>query len=172
MTYTIQRAAADHVLAPSEVRAFQSAPRRRFRPWTPRPVAVEDNPVDVTQGRHPVNGADCWGHLLFDVPDLPGTPARAAVYLHTPHWYYNTGGTAVLSLTDAAARRLTRPLIMGGWPRYSSKLVALPGDWLPHLRGGTTGIGIGLPEGIGSDLACYGRFDVPSARLLIWEAGR
>lgn len=125
----------------------------------------------VAQGTHPADHANCWGHILFAVPRLQHTPARAAVSLYAQHWYYNAGGAAVLSVVDRHGVRLTRPMIVNDWPKPGAKMVELPEDWLPLFRGdgAGAGIGFGLADGLGTDLRFYGLFEVRSAQLLLWE---
>lgn len=134
--------------------------------------------LDIVQGWDPsgYNG-DGRGTYWFTLPDITGTVDRVDLYLYASHWYYNSGGTAVIGITDRRGEDSNPPLFkpewrVGGYPKPGGKTVTLWSDWYPFFRG--TGnanydgrastIRLG-PSG-GTDLNYYGRFS--DVRLRIW----
>jgi hypothetical protein len=170
-TPTVINTAPDFSLPMCGASAFTRQIKGR---WRRDRITRVDHADDIAQGRHPANGTDCWGHVLFQIPRLPQTPTHMTVYLHARHWFYNAGGAAVLSVVDGDGGRLTEPLVVNGWPKPGAKVVDLPTEWLPHFRwdGRGAGIGIGLREGLDDELRLWGRFDPRVSQLLVWEGAR
>jgi hypothetical protein len=159
---------ADYNLHPSSSRALGQAPpsRKRFRKDI---LEVVENPPDIAQGTNPGSSFNCWGYIFFPIPELKQSPAQVKLYLRATHWFYYSGGVAILSLVDSEGTRLTEPLIIDNWERGEGKYINLPEAWLPHFIG-AAGIGIGLPEGLRHDHSLtWGRFDPQTALLAIWE---
>lgn len=124
---------------------------------------------DVIQGWDPsgYNG-DGKGYFYFNMPDITGTIDKMDVYFYTTHWFYNSGGTAVITPTSFGENvgsnydRLREPWIVGGLGRGSAKTIDLPRDWwdlfkgVGHYPGRARGIALG--PGGGTDYMRYGRF--------------
>lgn len=135
--------------------------------------------TDVVQGYDPsgFNG-DGKGYWWFGLPSITGTVDRVDVYLYSNHWYYNSGGTAIINLVAETGGgpnfvKLRGDWHVGGFPKPGGLWLTLPADWWPFFKNGGTngsnranGISVG-PSG-GTNLTYYGRFTGPAARLRIW----
>jgi hypothetical protein len=115
---------------------------------------------------------DGKGHWWFNLPNITGVVDRVEFYAYAIHWYYNSGGTAILNAAPAGNpySKQRGDYHVGGWPKPGGKWVTLPADWYSQFRSGVAnrfdGITVG-PAG-NTNYAYYGRFDGPSARLRVW----
>ncbi|MBP2323346.1 hypothetical protein JOF56_003731 [Kibdelosporangium banguiense] len=133
---------------------------------------------EVVQGHDPsgYNG-DGRGMWWFNLPVITGTVDRVDVYLYSSHWYYNSGGTVIMNISDQRGLggdffRFRGDWHVGGYPKPGGKTVTVPGDWFPLFRGTNndnyngraTCITVG--PGYGTNFTYYGRFT--DIRLRIW----
>jgi hypothetical protein len=114
---------------------------------------------------------DGKGYWWWSLPSISGTVDEVWVWLYSSHWYYNSGGTARLWPINAAAGSPgpTGPYDVGGWPKPGSVQVNISG-WAAYFhnnQGTNRAIGVQVGPGGSTNLTYYGRFDGPSARLLI-----
>lgn len=113
----------------------------------------------------------------FDLPNITGTVDAVDVYMYSAHWYYNSGGTVVMNISDQRGYnpnfyRFKLDWHVGGYPKPGGRTVRVPGDWNPLFRGTNnnnengraTCITVG--PGSGTNLAYYGR--ITDCRLRIW----
>lgn len=133
----------------------------------------------IVQGTDPsgFNG-DGYGYMSFALPSITGTVDRVDVYLYAEHWYYNSGGTAIINIipTGMGGPSLTKPKAdykVGGFPKPGGMWVTLPSDWWVMFKnGGANGYpridSISLGKAFSSDLTYYGRFVGSESRLRIW----
>ncbi|WP_394620957.1 hypothetical protein JNUCC0626_18240 [Lentzea sp. JNUCC 0626] len=121
---------------------------------------------------------DGKGHWWFSLPSISGRIDRMDFYAYSSHWYYNSGGTAILNVAIGGngGPNYAKPRgdwHVGGWPKPGGVTATLPSDWYPLFQNGGA-YGYGRADGItvgpsgGSNLSYYGRFDGGSARLRIW----
>lgn len=160
---------------PMTQRVWESAPAgsETFRGTG---VIRTDTAGSIVQGWDPsgFNG-DGKGYMWWNLPNITGTVDRVELYLYSSHWYYNSGGTAIVNWTASGGGvgfpgKAGADQFIGGFPKPGGKWFDLPADWRATLRTGATpyrfrGITLG-PSG-GSNLAYYGRFPASSARLRI-----
>lgn len=101
--------------------------------------------------------------------DLSGATIKSAsIRLSANHWYYSSGGTAVLSVHNQVSAPSSFP--SGGSPKVNTvwtskagtKSIAVPSAWHSALKSGAMR-GITLGDGVGSSLSYYGRFYGASA---------
>ena len=130
----------------------------------------------VTQGYDPSgfngNGKGRW---WFPLPSITGTIDRMDLFLYSEHWYYNSGGTAIINVAPYL-NPWAKPrgdFLVHGMPKPGGREFMLPTDWYPFFRNsGANGFnradGITVGPGNGTDLAHYGRFSGPAARLRIY----
>lgn len=114
---------------------------------------------------------DGHGYWWWSLPSISGTVDEVWVWLYSSHWYYNSGGTARLWPINAAAGSPgpTGPYDVGGFPKPGSVQVNISG-WAAYFhnnQGTNRAIGVQVGPGGGTNLLYYGKFDGPSARLLI-----
>ena len=135
---------------------------------------------DVVQGWDPsgYNG-DGYGYYYWNnKPSITGAVDRVDIYLYSWHWYYNSGGTAVLNMTPwIGGGGGGFPKLAGGgdwrvpgFPKPGGRWLTVPADWFPHFRnvgaGGGEARGITIGKAGNTDVAYYGKFN--DARLKIW----
>lgn len=111
---------------------------------------------------------DGYGYWWWTLPSISGTVDEVWVWLYSSHWYYNSGGTAILYPIAAGPVGLAGSYLVGGFPKPGSVQVNITG-WknLFHNNQSPRGNGIQVGRAGTTDLTYYGRFDGPSARLLI-----
>lgn len=130
----------------------------------------------VVQGWDPSgfngNGKGRW---WFNLPSITGTIDRMDLYIYSHHWYWNSGGTAILNIAPYlnAYAKPKPDWHVGGYPKPGGKEVRLPSDWYPYFRNGGSGgfnraDGVTVGPGVGTDLLYYGRMDGAGARLRIY----
>lgn len=130
---------------------------------------------DVYQGYEASNG-NTRGQFWFDLPNITGTVDRVDLWVYFRHWYFNSGGTMRLGITDQRGvftdhsfRGLWET---GGWPKPGGREVNLPGDWYPLFRGTNNnsfngrGTCLTLGPGVGTNQLYYGV--ATDARLRIY----
>ncbi len=126
---------------------------------------------DVNQGRYDSTWGNQRGLIGFNAAtiqsDLAGATIKSIkVTLNAKHWYYNSGGTALIGAHDYTSRPSTwsdsrvdqSQVTVTGWPKPGKKTVTLPTSIGNQFRDGTTA-GISLGPGTNTDLIYYGRFD-------------
>lgn len=121
---------------------------------------------DVVQGYNSYNG-DGEGLWLFPTSiasTLSGaTVKKVEVYAYANHWYYNSGGTALIKVhgyTSAPASNptMTTAASSASWPKPGGRWVTLPSTFHAGFKSGTyRGFGLG-PAG-STNLLYYGRFN-------------
>lgn len=94
---------------------------------------------DVYQGYNGTNG-DTRGQFWFDLPVITGTVTRVDLWLYFRHWWFNSGGTVVLNISDQRGigpnpYKFRGDWLVGGYPKPGGKEVQLPADWYPFFRG-------------------------------------
>lgn len=130
---------------------------------------------DVYQGYNGTNG-NTRGQFWFDLPNITGNVDRADLWVYFRHWYFNSGGTMRLGITDqrgAFTDHSFRGLWeTGGWPKPGGREVMLPSDWWPLFRGTDNnsfngrGTALTLGPGVGNNQIYYGV--ATDARLRIY----
>jgi hypothetical protein len=135
--------------------------------------------TDVVQGWDPsgYNG-DGYGFFAFNnIPSITGTVDRVDVWMYFYHWYYNSGGTALINILKSgsatspstfAALKLRGNYAIGNWPKPGGVWVTLPSDWWPffaNAAGANKVIGVSLGQGGGTNELYYGRATDCSLRL-------
>lgn len=126
---------------------------------------------DVNQGRYDSTWGNQRGLIGFPAStiqsDLAGATINSIkVTLNAKHWYYNTGGTALIGAHDYTSRPSTwsdarvdqAQVTVTNWPKPGKKTVSLPISIGNEFRDGTTA-GISLGPGTTTDFIYYGRFD-------------
>lgn len=132
--------------------------------WT-RVWQGSDIRTDTTDA---VQGFNAWqNYAMIGFPttlytDLNGsTVQKIEVYLYAYHWYYGSGGTAVIgahgSTTAPASFSYSGSLASTGWPRGAGRWVTLPSAWYAGFASGANR-GITLGGGVSSSYIYYGRF--------------
>lgn len=115
-----------------------------------------------------VQGFNVWqNYAMIGFPttlysDLNGsTVQKIEVYLYAYHWYYGSGGTAVIgahgSTTAPASFSYSGSVASTGWPRGAGRWVTLPSAWHAGFASGANR-GITLGGGVSSSYIYYGRF--------------
>jgi hypothetical protein len=95
---------------------------------------------DVYQGYYSTNG-DQKGMFWFDLPTITGTVDRVDVYMYFRHWFFNSGGTVIMNISDQRGVnpnffKFRNDWYVGGWPKPGPRTVTIPwADWLPFFRG-------------------------------------
>lgn len=121
---------------------------------------------EMKQGSY---GGDFRGMVGFDsalmVSDLTGATVESCiVYLYANHWYYNSGGTAVIGTHSNAARPGTWTGVTqdrwrsGGWPKPGGRRIDLGAAVGDEFKSGAAK-GVALGPAPSTDLAFYGRFN-------------
>lgn len=131
---------------------------------------------DVYQGYHSSNG-NTSGMFWYNLPNITGTVDRVDVYMYFRHWYFNSGGTVIMNISDnrgagAGFWKARGDWYVPGWPKPGSKTVTVPGDWNAFFKGTNnnqfngraTCITIG--PGAGTNQTYYGV--ATDCRLRIW----
>jgi hypothetical protein len=130
--------------------------------------------TDVIQGYSSFNGD---GEGLWIFPStiagvLSGaTVKKVEVYAYANHWYYNSGGTALIKVHGYTSEPATSPSMTtatssANWPKPGGRWVTLPSSfWAGFKSGAYRGFGVG-PAG-SSNLLYYGRFNGSGAKLRI-----
>jgi hypothetical protein len=136
--------------------------------------------TDVVQGWDPsgTNG-DGYGFFGFNnIPSITGTVDRVDVWMYFYHWYYNSGGTAIINMLKAGtatnagqfnALKTQTDLMSSGWPKPGGMWVTLPSGWWPsfaNAAGANKTIGMSLGPSGGSNELYYGR--ATDCSLRIW----
>lgn len=148
-------------------------------------VSYRGNGTQRTDVAGPVQGwdpsgtnGDGKGYWSWNLPSITGTVNRVDLYLYSEHWYYNSGGTAIINAVPNNAGgpsfgKARADWHVAGFPKPGGKWVTLPSDWFPlfhndgaygHARVNSISVG---PSG-GTNLNYYGRFTGSAARLRIW----
>lgn len=94
---------------------------------------------DLYQGWNSTNG-DTRSQAWFDLPNITGTVDRVDVYFYFRHWYFNSGGTVIMNISDqrglsATPYKLRGDWHTGGWPKPGGRTVTVPPDWFPFFKG-------------------------------------
>jgi hypothetical protein len=120
--------------------------------------------TDVVQGYNSYNG-DGKGYWVF--PTLTGylsgaTVNKIEVYAYANHWYYNSGGTALIKVHNSQNSTFpstwTTAISSTGWPKPGGRWVTLPSSLYAGFKSGTyKGFGVGPANS--SNLLYYGRFN-------------
>ena len=120
---------------------------------------------DVVQGYNSYNGD---GKGLWIFPSMTSylsgaTVNKVEVYAYANHWYYNSGGTALIkvhgySAAPASSPAMTTAISSANWPKPGGRWVTLPSSLYAGFKSGTyKGFGVG-PAG-STNLLYYGRFN-------------
>ena len=127
--------------------------------------AVRSDTTDCVQGTDP-SGFNGDGKAMIGFPDLTSTLSGATVrklwvFLYANHWYYTSGGTAIIgthSQTSAPASfsGTTNRLQSASWARNAGRWVDLTAYASEFIAGTSRGIVLG-PSGSSNELY-YGRF--------------
>lgn len=130
---------------------------------------------DVYQGYNGTNG-NTRGQFWFDLPNIVGTVDRVDLWVYFRHWYFNSGGTMRLGITDQRGvftDHSFRGLYeTGGWPKPGGREIMLPPDWWPLFNGTNNnsfngrGTALTLGPGVGNNQVYYGV--ATDARLRIY----
>jgi hypothetical protein len=132
---------------------------------------------DVYQGYEGTTG-DNAGQFWFDLPPITGTVDRVDVYLYFRHWWFNSGGTVIMNISDQRGSngrsffKFKGDWHTSGWPKPGSRTVTVPSDWWPLFKGTTNtnyngrATAITLGPGGGTNQTYYGV--ATDARLRIW----
>lgn len=134
---------------------------------------------DVVQGWDPSGGnGDGKGHWWFTRPNITGTITRMDLYMYSNHTYFNSGGQALISPTqaDVGGPGYSQPRSQWNpgatYPKPGGVTVTLPSDWYPFFTtagsGGVICDGIRVGPSGGSNETFYIRFAGPDTRLRIW----
>jgi hypothetical protein len=104
----------------------------------------------------------------FDSSNIASTLSGATILactvtLYAFHWYWNSGGTAVLGTHGHASRPgtfsgTTNRLQSSGWPKPGLRTVDLGTTIGNEFKAGTTA-GIAIGPGVSSDVGWYGKFN-------------
>lgn len=129
---------------------------------------------DIVQGWDPsgFNG-DGYGWFGFgNQPTITGTVDRVDLYLYFNHWYFNSGGSAIINIIQAGTPNVLSKLrgdwIVPGWPKPGGVWVTLPSDWWPFFAATSAqrAYGISLGPSGGTNEVYYGR--ASDCRLRLW----
>jgi hypothetical protein len=125
--------------------------------------------ADVVQGYDPsgFNG-DGWGYWWFNIPSITGTVDEAWIYLYANHWYYNSGGTALVFMSTGTGQNnpaVTATFPHAGWPVNAGWWLRLGQTDADYFKTGTNGFGVGTAHTTNG--LYYGRFYGPLGRLRI-----
>lgn len=97
----------------------------------------------VYQGAYSSYG-NRYGGWVFSSPmrsALSGsTIEKFEVYLENAHWYYGSGGTAVIVPNNGSYKGVTfgnTSVSSPNWPRYAGRWVTIPSSWYPYIANGT-----------------------------------
>lgn len=130
---------------------------------------------DVYQGYNGTNG-NTRGQFWFDLPPITGNVDRVDLWVYFRHWYFNSGGTMRLGITDQRGaftdHSFRTPWETGGWPKPGGREVMLPTDWWPQFKGTNNnsfngrGTALTLGPGVGNNQIYYGV--ATDARLRIY----
>lgn len=130
--------------------------------------------TDVVQGYNAANG-DGKGYWWWNLPSITGTVDRVDVYIYFHHWYFNSGGTAIINLTSSTgglSDKLRTDWHVGGWPKPGGRWVTVPTDWFAQFKNtpasGPRARGISLGPSGGTNLTFYGRAIGSASRLRLW----
>jgi len=125
--------------------------------------------TDTTDGVQGYNSANGDQRAAFIFPNTitstitGSTIKKIEVYLYANHWYYNSGGTALIKVhgltsVPASAPTMTTAVSSANWPKPGGRWVTLPSSFHAGFLAGTyKGFGVG-PSG-GTNLLYYGRFN-------------
>jgi len=130
-------------------------------------------PSDMKQGYSSYDGNS---KSLWIFPSLTSTLSGATItkiraYLYANHWYYNSGGTALVKVhgytsAPGSSPSMTTALTSSGWPKPGGRWVTLPSSLYAGFVSGTYR-GIGVGPGASSSQTYYGRFNRDGAKLEI-----
>lgn len=130
---------------------------------------------DVYQGYNGTNG-NTRGQFWFDLPNIVGTVDRVDLWVYFRHWYFNSGGTMRLGITDQRGtftdHSFRTPWETGGWPKPGGREIGLPLDWFDLFKGTNNnsfngrGTCLNLGPGVGNNQVYYGV--ATDARLRIY----
>lgn len=130
---------------------------------------------DVKQGYSSYDG-DAKGLWVFPsmTGDLTGaTVKKIEVYLYANHWYYNSGGTALIKThaytsVPASSPSMSTAISSSNWPKPGGRWVKLPSSTYAGFKSGSNrGIGVG-PAGT-TNLLYYGRFSTSAKIRVTYE---
>lgn len=131
---------------------------------------------DIVQGQNSFNGngKGIFGFTAGAISGETGKSITSALsgatissiyaYIYFNHWWFNSGGTAILGyhgLTSAPASSpsiTSNQLQVGGWKKPEGKWVKLPTSWHAGIKAGTIR-GLALGPGPSTSLTYYGRAD-------------
>lgn len=130
---------------------------------------------DVYQGYNSTNG-NTRGQFWFDLPVITGWVDRVDIWIYYRHWYFNSGGTMRLGITDQRGVFTDHSFRglwdVGGMPKPGGRELTLPEDWKPLFRGTDNnsfngrGTCLTLGPGVGNNQVYYGV--ATDARLRIY----
>lgn len=133
---------------------------RQTQTWDAASYGGDTRSGTVYQGTYPGAG-NRWGGWVF-YPAMRGALAGATiekfeVYLVNAHWYYGSGGTAVLYPNDGTYKgTLGSGMTSPNWPRYAGRWVTVPSSWHAGFANGTyRGISLYTSN---TGLTYYGQF--------------
>lgn len=137
--------------------------------------ARKTNAEDVKQGYSSYDG-DAKGLWIFPsmTSALSGaTITKVEVYLYANHWYYNSGGTALIDLHDRtsipsnwSSVNTTNGANSANWPKPGGRWVTMPSSvYAGLISGALRGVAVG-PAGT-TNLLYYGRFNGAGAKIRI-----
>lgn len=113
-----------------------------------------------------VGGFRRGGGVTAPAADLVGaTISKIEVYLYANHWYFNSGGTALIQTHGAASVPGTFSstgsiVSSASWPKPGGRWVTLPSAWHAGFANGTLH-GVTLGPGTSTSQLYYGRFNGP-----------
>ena len=114
---------------------------RRTDTWNHGGVGGDMKNGTVYQGTYNPYG-NRWGGWIFPAAmrtALSGsTIEKIELYLENAHWYYGSGGTAVIYPNDGTYKGvLGSGTTSANWPRYAGRWVTLPSAWHASIVNGT-----------------------------------
>jgi hypothetical protein len=138
-------------------------------------IPRKTNADDVKQGYSSYDG-DARGLWVFPAMTGPigATVTKVECYLYANHWYYNSGGTALIKTHNyagpsgypASNPTMTTAVSSANWPKPGGRWVDITAAAKAGVAAGTIkGIGVG-PAG-SSNLLYYGRFNGAGAKIRV-----
>jgi hypothetical protein len=133
---------------------------RRTQTWDAASFGGDTRNGTVYQGTLSPYGNRYGGWVFF--PAMRGALAGSTiekfeVYLENAHWYYGSGGTAVLYPNDGTYKGIVGSgTTSANWPRYAGRWVTVPSSWHAQIANGTyKGVSVYTTN---TGLTYYGQF--------------
>ncbi|OFT48839.1 MULTISPECIES: hypothetical protein [Brachybacterium] len=133
---------------------------RRTQTWDAASYGGDTRNGTVYQGTYSSYGNRYGGWVFYPAmrSALAGsTIEKFEVYLENAHWYYGSGGTAVLYPNDGTYKGiLGSGTTSANWPRYAGRWVTVPSSWHTQIANGTyKGVSVYTTN---TGLTYYGQF--------------